>query len=445
MIGTLRRRLADPALHAQLEALATGAPPSAPVSLSIELGRRTTDWLAALPAAAPFWYQARPAEASYRLGIGHALQVSSLGMNRFAALDIAFSGLCDIWRHNGPALAFCGFAFDENSHQAPLPNALLALPAILLEARDGRCQATFSTLAAKIPQAVAGWLKLLASPAQPADYRLLPAREHALADRAWIARVRAALRDIDRGQIDKIVLARSCHRDADAPIAAGRLLSALIEQRPDAMIYACGNGDSTFLGATPERLINLAGQRLIADAMAGTAWSGSLALDAPKNRHEQALVSQAIVAALEGFCIESPQRGPVSIRAAGEISHLRSTITGIAKPDTTIFDLVRALHPTPAVGGSPAAAAADWLSRHGEARSSWYSGGFGTLDPGGDGEFYVALRSALITGRHIELHAGAGIVAGSDPELEFAETDAKIGTLLAALLAHPVGDRNACG
>ena len=444
MISTLRRRVADPALLAQLQALATGAPPSAPVSLSIELGQRTTDWLAALPAAAPFWYQALPAQASYRLGIGHALQVSSLGINRFAALDIAFSGLCDIWRHNGPALAFCGFAFDENS-QAPLPNALLAIPAILLEASDGRCRATFSTPAGKIPQAVAGWLKLLANPARPAHYRLFPARDHALADRAWIARVRTALRDIDGGEIDKIVLARSCHRDADAPIAAGRLLSALIEQQPDAMIYACGNGESAFLGATPERLINLARRRLMADAMAGTAWSGSLALDAPKNRHEQALVSRAIVAALERFCVESPQRGPVDIRAAGEISHLRSTITGIAKPDTTIFDLVRALHPTPAVGGSPAAAAAGWLSRHGEVRSGWYSGGFGTLDPGGDGELFVALRSALITGRHIELHAGAGIVAGSDPELEFAETDAKLGTLLAALLAHPAGDRSACG
>jgi salicylate biosynthesis isochorismate synthase len=442
VIAALRRRFADPALPARLQALAGGAPASAPVSLTVELAPGATDWLTALPASGPFWYQARPAHTLFRLGIGHALQVGSAGPHRFAALDNAFAGLAGAWRHNAPPLAFCGFAFDEQN-QAPLANALLAIPAILLEARQGRCRAILSTTTEKIPQAVAGWQRLLADPARQADYRLLPAKEHTLADRAWIARVRAALRDIGNGQVDKIVLARSRHLEADAPIPAGRLLGALIEQQPDAMIYACGNGQGTFLGATPERLVRLAGRRLEADALAGTAWPGSLALDAPKNRHEQALVTQAIVAALAKCCVAPPHPGPVEIHAAGQISHLRSQISGITAPGITIFDLVRALHPTPAVGGFPGAAAANWLARHGEARSGWYSGGFGILDANGDGEFNVALRSALIDGRHIELHAGAGIVAGSDPQHELAETEAKIGTLLAALHAAPVPDASA--
>jgi isochorismate synthase len=436
VIAALRRRLADPALPARLQVLAGGAPASAPLSLTVELAPGITDWLAALPASGPFWYQARPAQELFRLGIGHALHVGSAGPNRFAALDNAFAGLAGAWRHNAPPLAFCGFAFDEQN-QTPLANALLAIPAIVLEAYQGRCRAILSTTAEKIPQAVAGWQKLLASPARHANYRLLPARAHALPDRAWIARVRAALRDIDSGQVDKIVLARSHHLEADAPIPASRLLGALIEQQPDAMIYACGNGPNTFLGATPERLVRLAGRQLEADALAGTAWLGSLALDAPKNRHEQALVTQAIVAALAQCCVALPRPGPVGIHAAGQISHLRSRITGIIAPGITIFDLIRALHPTPAVGGFPGAAAASWLARHGEARSGWYSGGFGTLGADGDGEFNVALRSALIDGKRIELHAGAGIVAGSDPEHELAETEAKIGTLLAALRAEP--------
>jgi isochorismate synthase EntC len=87
----------------------------------------------------------------------------------------------------------------------------------------------------------------------------------------------------------------------------------------------------------------------------------------------------------------------------------------------------------------------NWLARHGEVRSGWYSGGFGTLTATGDGEFWVALRSALITGSRAELHAGAGIVAGSDPELELAETDAKIGTLLSALGRLPASKRSASG
>ena len=444
MIRTLRRRLTDPSLPAQLRALASGAPASAAVSLSIELGQQATGWLAALPAEAPFWYQAQPAQGSYRLGIGHALQVSSAGANRFAALDNAFSGLCDVWRHDGPALAFCGFAFDENS-QAHLPNALLAIPAILLEARDGRCQATLSTTAGRIAQAATGWLKLLAGPARGADHGLLPAGDRSLADRAWIARVRAALRDIDHGQVDKVVLARSRILAADAPISAGRLLDALIEQQPDSMIYAFGEGPQTFLGATPERLVGLAGRHLCADALAGTAWPGSLDLDAPKNRREQELVTKAVVASLAEHCELPPQPGPVHIHAAGHISHLRSRITAITPPGISIFDLVRALHPTPAVGGFPRPAAMNWLARHGEARSGWYSGGFGALTATGDGEFWVALRSALIAGSRAELHAGAGIVAGSDPELELAETDAKIGTLLSALGNLPARKRSASG
>lgn len=442
MIAALYRHLADPATHDRLRALATGAAASAPLSLTLELGPGSDDWLATLPAGEPFWYQAQPAPGIFRLGIGHALLVSSAGPNRFAALDNAFSGLASAWRHNAAPLAFCGFAFDDTS-QAPLPNSVLAIPAILLESSDGRCRATLSTTAGKLAQAVAGWRLLLSSPAGHAGIRLRPAHEPALADRAWIARVRAALRDIERGQVDKIVLARSRHLEAAAPVSSGPLLAALIEQQPEAMIYACSNGQATFLGATPERLVRLAGCHLETDALAGTAWPGSLALDAPKNRHEQALVTRAIVTALEKCCTEPPLAGPVEIHAAGRISHLRSRISGIALPGTSLLDLVRALHPTPAVGGFPRAAAANWLANHGESRSGWYSGGFGTLAANGDGEIHVALRSALISGTSIELQAGAGIVAGSDPGLELAETNAKIGTLLAALCAAPPKDASA--
>ena len=442
MIGALRRHLGDPSLPARLRALAGDAPAAAPLSLNIELGRGAADWLAALPAAGIFWYQAQPEQGLYRLGLGHALQVSSAGPNRFAALDNAFAGLAGAWRHNAPALAFCGFAFDEQS-QSSLPNALLAIPAILLEADRGSCRAILSTTVGKIAQATDGWQKLLAAHSPPFAFRLLPENPHPLADRAWIARVRAALRAIAGGQVDKIVLARSRHLNADAPIPPAHLLAALIEQQPAAMIYAFGNGQSTFLGATPERLVSLAGRQVEADALAGTAWPGSLALGAPKNRHEQALVTEAIVAALTTCCDAAPQSGPVEIREAGSVSHLRSRISGVAQPGITLFDLVRALHPTPAVGGFPGTAAASWLNAHGETRSGWYSGGFGTLGVNGEGALHVALRSALIDGRHIELHAGAGIVAGSDPQHELAETDAKIATLLTALAAPPACDLSA--
>ena len=436
MLAGLRRRLADPALAGQLRALADDAPAAAPLSLSLDLGPGSADWLAAVPAGDPFWYQAQPALGEYRLALGHALQVTSAGAQRFAALANAFAGIAGAWRYNAPPLAFCGFAFAEQN-EAPLPNALLAIPALILETRAGRCRAILSTTVEQIAGAAAGWQALLGNPAPLPALHLLPAADQTLADRAWIARVRAALRDIGSGRVDKIVLARSRHLEAAAPVAPATLLAALNAQQPEAMIYACGTGHATFLGATPERLVRLAGRQLSADALAGTAWPGSPDLGGTKNRHEQALVADAIMAALARCCVGAPQAGPLEVHAAGHVSHLRTRISGVTAPGVTIFDLLRAVHPTPAVGGFPAAVAGSWLAAHGELRHGWYSGGFGTLTPDGSGEFHGALRSALISGRHIELQAGAGIVAGSDPELELAETDAKLATLHAALSTPP--------
>ncbi|MDP2882237.1 MAG: chorismate-binding protein [Azonexus sp.] len=433
MIHALRRCLSAPATLARLEALAVGAPASAPVSLRVSLGRGTTDWLPLLPADAPYWYRARPDHHEYRLAIGHALHVSSAGPNRLAALDNAFAGFCRDWRRNGPAFAFAGFAFDAGNN-APLPNALLAIPTILLESLAGECSVTLSVPAGRLAQAAAEWPHWLAAPAIASAPPQHPGRPETLAERAWIARVNAALRDIEAGRVDKIVLARSRKIEADAPFSAATVLSQLLAQQPSSLVYAYGNSLHSFVGATPERLVRLAGTRVDADALAGTSWPGSLALSETKNRREQALVVQAICAALAPFCEKPPLAEPAREHAAGQLLHLRSRVAAIVRPGTTLFELVRALHPTPAIGGFPVAAALAWLAEHHEQRSGWYSGGIGLLTPDGDGEFSVALRSALLAGNTAELQAGAGIVTGSDAQHELAETTAKLGTVLAALI-----------
>jgi len=435
MIGALRRQLAVPALTSRLRALAAGAPAAAPVSLTVPLDGEAQDWLSEITTNSAFWYLARPALGLFRLGIGHALQVSTSGAQRFAALDNAFAGIAGAWRHDGRPLAFCGFAFDEHN-QAPLPNALLAVPAILLESAAGHCRATLTTTAGAIDSAPACWRQMLAAiPAAPMPVRLLPSADATLANRAWQARVHAALRDIAAGRAAKIVLARQRRIDAERPIPPAALLAALVELQPESTVYAHGHGPATFLGASPERLVRLAGGQVTADAQAGTAWPGSLQLDAEKNRHEQSLVRTAILEALAGCCTAPPRAGPVEIRQAGPVVHLHSRISGQVAPGTSLFDLLRALHPTPAVGGFPVSAAQAWLAAHDERRAGWYSGGFGYLCPDGDGEFSVALRSALLSGTAVELQAGAGIVAGSNAAQELAETEAKFATLLEAI-AH---------
>lgn len=441
MIERLRQRLNAPDLASRLARLADGAPATAPLSLGIDLGPGCDDWLHLLPDGHACWYRARPEHGEYRLGIGHLLQVESSGSQRFAALDHAWNSLCRQWRHETGtrSLAFAGFAFAEQGGGA-LPNALLAIPGILFECLDGHCRVMLNTLAGEANQAVHTWQQLLKPP--PAQHSAIgtapdqaPQHDSPLADQVWLARVNAALRDIAAGRLDKLVLSRRRLIRATAPFSAHDILKSLVQQQASALVYAFGNGRQVFLGASPERLVLKSGCTVRADALAGTAWPGSPALSGEKNHHEQSLVVRAVVEALAPLCTGLPQVEAQREQAAGKLTHLRNEISAQLKPEATLWNLVDALHPTPAIGGYPGPTAQDWLQRHEEYRGAWYSGGFGLLEANGDGEFSVALRSALLDGPCAELQAGAGIVAGSQPEQELAETEAKLGTLLAALTA----------
>lgn len=434
MIHTLLRHLTSPETARLMSELAAGAPASAALSLRLELPAQASDWLHLIPSGQPWWYRARPDHQEYRLGIGHALHVASAGSNRFSALDSAFAGFCRDWRRNGPALAFAGFAFADD-HTAPLPNALIAIPALLLECIAGRCSVTLSAPAGSVAQALAMWPSWLTATASMRTAAPRPTRPEPLAEQAWMARVVAALRDIAGGQIDKVVLTRCRQIEGSSAFSPPDILAALNAQQPGSTVYAHGNGPLTFLGATPERLVRKHARQIQVDALAGTAWPGSPALADDKNRHEQSLVVRAVVDALAPWCDTTPLSGRADEHPAGQLRHWRSRISGSARMGVTLFDLVRALHPTPAVGGYPGEAARRWLAAHDERRHGWYSGGIGLLTPDGDGEFSVALRSALIEGHQATLQAGAGIVAGSNPEQELAETEAKLFTLLDAL--HP--------
>lgn len=443
MTAELQARLRAPDIPLRLATLAAGADAGTLLSLDIPLGHGDSDWLHAQPAQAPYWYRASPAEGVFRLAIGHALHLESSGPSRFAALDHAFAGLRHSWRQSSndfEPLAFAGFAFDE-AHHAALPNARLAIPSILLESQGNQRRAILTTTAEHREVAVALWQALLATPANahaPGPLRRAPSE---LAEQAWIARVRAAQRDIAAGQLDKLVLARSICLEAAHDISPRTVLHNLIAQQADSLIYAYGQGSMAFLGASPERLVRLRDGVVAADALAGTAWRGSMALSDGKNRHEQSLVVTAMLKALAPLCVAPPTADAPREKVAGPVTHLRSRISGRPRPQTSLLQLVHALHPTPAVGGSPRAAAEAWHRDHDERRNGWYSGGIGILTHHGEGEFSVALRSALIAGRTIELQAGAGIVEGSVAEQELAETTAKLGTLLAAL-TPPVADRH---
>jgi isochorismate synthase len=265
--------------------------------------------------------------------------------------------------------------------------------------------------------------------------------------RAEFARaVLDATRAIGAGELDKVVLARACRLVQAGGFDGARVLEALRESQPGCAIYGIELAGASFLGASPERLLRRDGERVRADALAGSAPRGrtpeedaeyARALrESAKEREEHEIVRRAVLAALAPHCSELEIAAePALLRLAG-IQHLHSEVSGRLRPGAPagLLALAADLFPTPAVGGAPRAAALDFLRRHESAGRGWYSGAVGWLAPNGDGELCVALRGALLRGDAATLHAGVGIVAGSTPEAELAETRWKLASALGALV-----------
>ena len=428
------------------------------LSISLDLGRGKEDWLGVGDGAWPgvdltrrgcHWCAApcTSGDREYRLAIGHAIDFRSAGKARFSALQAALAGLRAVWRHDDPQstgrspLAHFGFAFAGESADG-WPNARLVVPAILLQSAGERCTATFSCVAAAGETALAGWLdelRVRAPQSSRTPVRPPPQTAGSLAEQAFMARVAAALRAIRAGRLDKIVLARSRRCTAEFAIDVAPLLATLRDRHPGCTVYGIAGAGESFVGATPERLLALRRGTVQVDALAGTAWHAGGGGAAPpslhdaKNRSEQQLVVDAVRAALSPFCTSLAAPQAAEVLHSGDLEHLLTTVRGCLQPGVAFFELLAALHPTPAVGGWPVAAASRWLQAHDEQRGAWYSGGIGWLDRDGDGDSVVALRCARISGRQAELFAGAGIVAGSDPAQELAETEVKLAVIADAL------------
>jgi len=262
---------------------------------------------------------------------------------------------------------------------------------------------------------------------------------------AYLEAVRAALRRIADGSLEKIVLARAkdlVARDAFHPLS---VLNGLRQRFPDCCAFSVANGrGQSFIGASPERLLRVRGGALLTDAQAGSGRRGATAsedaalaaglLRDEKELREHRLVTAAVARSLAelGIAPEFPERP--AIRRLANVQHLFTPMRAELPPGRRLLDVLARLHPTPAVGGIPRAAALAGI-RAGEAfPRGLYAGAVGWIDARGEGEFEVALRSALIDGVHARLYAGAGIVAGSQPEKEWAETELKFRAMQEALL-----------
>jgi menaquinone-specific isochorismate synthase len=253
----------------------------------------------------------------------------------------------------------------------------------------------------------------------------------------WDAAVTQVLAEIERDEVRKVVLARDVRVGADAPFDVARIVRRLRTEQPGCFVFSVDG----LVGASPELLLARSGLDVWSRPLAGTTARldhtalAALAASA-KDANEHRFVVDALVDEFRRRCGDTVRvAGPEIVRFS-TLAHLATTISGrISSPaGDSALTFARALHPTPAVGGTPdgpALALIDALEGGSRGR---YAGPVGWVDADGNGEFALALRSAEIDGSDAVLRAGAGIVAGSDPAAEWAETEAKLAPMLSALI-----------
>jgi len=351
----------------------------------------------------------------------------------------------------GP-VALGGFRFDVAAIKSPrwraFPDALLVVPRFLWTFSGDRCWLTLNFLLA--PGADPGSegasaveaLKAFANapPVEPRQSLILERRSSPREE--WTQRVQQVLRAIEAGQVRKVVLTRRRSLASQGPFPVEAALRRLSESYQECSVFAVERQGATFLGASPEVLARLSNMTLHVSCLAGTAPRGSgptederlqqQLLASAKERSEHAAVVEVVAQTLAGLCQDLRWNSPPRILRLKTVQHLATSFTGRLNAGCNLLQVVERLHPTPAVAGAPSGEALSIIRRMEEDRG-WYAAPIGWLDHRGEGEFNVGIRSALLSGTQATLFAGSGIVAGSDPDVEFVETELKFLPLLQAL------------
>ncbi|HVV89979.1 MAG TPA: isochorismate synthase [Solirubrobacterales bacterium] len=258
--------------------------------------------------------------------------------------------------------------------------------------------------------------------------------------RAFEDAVEKATGRIATGEMEKVVLAREVIVSAAAAYDPAPIFGAMREQFPSCFCFCAGTPEAAFTGASPELLVRRSGAGVSTVALAGsTRRSSDPAVDdhlgerlmrSDKDRREHRIVAARIVRRLRPHAVWVEAGSEPAIVKVANIQHLATpVIAQLAEPRSAI-ELAGMLHPTPAVGGEPWPAAAAPLTELERMDRGWYAAPVGWMDATEDGEFCVALRSALLRDREAHLFAGVGVVAGSDPEAELAETETKLQAML---------------
>ncbi|GAB7095128.1 isochorismate synthase MenF [Halolamina litorea] len=389
------------------------------------------------------------------VGAGEAARLTGAGGERFSAVreagETAFDGAD---APEGPARPrfFGGAAFHDDHEPSPpwegFPPATFVLPRIQLVRTD---DATHLTVVRADGDAVAAEADLEAAAAEIDDLPAMRpvedppgvvASRRTTTEQEWAEGIEAAVERIEAGELRKVVLAVALAVTLEEEVVVSDTLERLRRSYPDCFRFLVQPTDEAgFFGVPPERLVRLEGDHAVTEALAGTVARGetpeedaALAdslLGSEKLQHEQALVAEAIEEHLAPLGdVRVAEQG---VRKLANVQHLHTPIEADLDGDTHVLELVDAIHPTPAVGGLPPETAERVIRETETFERGWYAAPVGWFDTDGDGEFAVGIRSAVAGGRRATLFAGNGIVADSDPEVEWEEVGLKLEPILAAL------------
>ena len=326
----------------------------------------------------------------------------------------------------GPVL-FTSFSFDRNEE------SVLVIPQIVVGQRASQSWIT--------------WVGDTSQPVLRDTAETFPSgqftfSEGSLSTDAWKERVAEAIKRIGNSEVDKVVLARDLIATSATEIEPRTILKKLAEEYPSTWTFAVDG----LVGATPELLLRLSRGMVTSRVLAGTisktgddekdlALAASLARSS-KDLEEHEYAVRSVAEALEPFCSSTNVPESPFVLHLANVMHLATDVTGAlseTKQRVDAFSLLKSLHPSAAVCGTPRNIAFDIIDDIEGMNRGRYAGPVGWIDASGDGELGIALRTGQITGREIRIFAGCGIVAGSNPDKELEESAAKMIPMRSAL------------
>ncbi|MGG3955697.1 isochorismate synthase [Bhargavaea massiliensis] len=384
------------------------------------------------------------------VGLGHAHVIKSeeKTKERFREVESAWRQMVeDAFIEGKGPLVFGGFAFDplkrSAEHWNDFPSAQFVVPTFLLTKQRDETWLTVNVVHESLDQLEEMIDSLFTIHDDIEWHRAYVVEKEEVARDRWMHAVHHATDLIQSGMIEKVVLARELFLSFSERIDRSHVLRSLHEQQPRSYIFAFESGSACFIGASPEQLVKKDGKICETACLAGSIRRGHTIkedeelgqrlLADDKNRREHAFVVDMIEQAMNEVCTEVVVPSEPTLLKMRHIQHLYTPVHGRVKEGISIFSLVERLHPTPALGGFPKEKAVQTIREIEPLDRGWYAAPIGWVDADGNGEFAVAIRSALLDTNEAHLFAGCGIVAHSDPRSEYEETNVKFKAMLLAL------------